>query len=137
MLYSRCLGKVEKNMEIMRTNLLKLVSSGLTATAVMPYIAWAQGKQPAPTPITTLPGVLQAICTAVDWIFTFLIIIAIIFVLVAAFKYLTAGGDPEKVKSASHNLIYAAVAVAIGIIAQGVPLIVITFFTGVSFTGCT
>lgn len=114
----------------------RIASLGLSGATLMPYTVWAQGKQQAPTPITDIPGVLRSICTAVDWIFTFLIIIAIIFVLIAAFKYLTAAGDPEKVKAASHNLIYAAVAVAVGIVAQGVPLIVGNFFTGVAFTGC-
>jgi formate-dependent nitrite reductase membrane component NrfD len=67
--------------------------------------------------------------------FTFLIVLAIVFVLVAAFKYLTAAGDPEKVKSASHTLIYAAVAVVIAILAKGVPLIIGSLFN-VTFTGC-
>jgi len=46
------------------------------------------------------------------------------FILYAAFIYLTAGGDPEKVKTASNQLIYAAVAIAVALVAQGIRFIV-------------
>ncbi len=64
--------------------------------------------------------------TIFNWAFYFLILLAIIFVLYAAFKYLFAAGDPEKVKTAGHMLIYACVAIAVGIIAKAVPGIVAT-----------
>ena len=72
----------------------------------LPALALAQ-VQPAPI---TAPGNINninqitsssgVICTIINWFFWLLIVLTIIFVLVAAFKYLTAGGDPEKVKSA-------------------------------------
>jgi len=105
---------------------MRLGAKALLFATFLPYVALAQ--QDVSPPITTLPQLTSKICVAVDWLFTFLIIIAIIFVLIAAFKYLTAAGDPEKVKSASHTLVYAAVAV-------GVPLIVGNFF-GTAFAGC-
>jgi len=98
----------------------------------LPLLAFAQQ---APAPVTSLNGVVQVICTAVSWMFTFLIVLAVVFVLFAAFKYLTAAGDPEKVKGASHTLIYAAVAVVVAILARGFPLIIGSFF-GAGFTGC-
>lgn len=105
----------------------------LVLAAVLPFVANAQ--QSAPATVTSLTGVIALVCTAVNWLFTFLIVVAVVFVLLAAFKYLTAAGDPEKVKGASHSLIYAAVAVAVGILAKGVPLIIGSFF-GTTFTGC-
>jgi uncharacterized membrane protein len=95
----------------------------------------AFAQQSAPTTVTSIGGVVAIICTAVGWMFTFLIVLAVVFVLVAAFKYLTAAGDPEKVKSASHTLIYAGVAVAVAILAKGFPLIIGSFF-GAGFSGC-
>mgnify|MGYP001566896119 CR=1 FL=1 len=112
---------------------MSLGAKALLLTTLLPYTALA--VEVAPAPITTLPQLTSKICVAINWIFTFLIIIAIIFVLIAAFKYLTAAGDPEKVKAASHTLVYAAVAVAVAIVAKGVPLIVGNFF-GTAFTGC-
>ena len=117
-------------------NSFKKVTARLTG--VLPYVApLLAGAQTAPPPpITTLSGFQSFICTViVGWMFTFLVILAIIFVLVAAFKYLTASGDPEKVKAASHQLIYAAVAIVVAIFAKGVPLIIGSIF-GSSFTSC-
>lgn len=88
------------------------------------------------TGITDTGSLFDTICVILDYIFTGLIILAIIFVLIAAFKYLTAGGDPEKVKAASKTLIYAAVAVAVGIIAQAIPIIVGNFLGVGGFEVC-
>jgi fumarate reductase subunit D len=115
----------------------KLISgvSGIAAIA-LPVLALAQGTLP-PSPIVDVNGFKTFICTTlVGWMFTFLIVLAIIFILIAAYKYLTAAGDPEKVKSASHTLIYAAIAVAVALLARGIPLIVGTFVGGNANVGC-
>jgi heme/copper-type cytochrome/quinol oxidase subunit 2 len=106
----------------------------------LPVLAFAQtgtgpGAQQPPAPITSLTGVTGAICTAIGWLFTFLIILAVLFVLLAAFKYLTASGDPEKVKQAGNMLFYAVIAVVVAIIAKGVPAIIGSYF-GATFSGC-
>lgn len=84
-----------------------------------------------PAPVTNISGFVNLICTVAGWLFVFLIVLSVIFIILAAFNYLTASGDPEKVKSASNQLIYAVVAIAVAVIARGVPLIVTTF-VGVS-----
>lgn len=115
---------------------MSLGAKALLLTTLLPYAALAQTN--ITPPVTSLPELVSRagpLCTAINWAFTILIIIAIVFVLIAAFKYLTAAGDPEKVKSASHTLVYAAVAVAVGILAKGIPLIVGNFF-GRTLIGC-
>ena len=116
---------------------MKLIKS-LVLGVALPLVAGAQTTQPvqtAPQPVTSLGGFIGLICTAVNWLFSVLVVLAIVFVLIAAYKYLTASGDPEKVKGASGTLIYAAVAVAVAVLAKGIPLIVGSFL-GASFTGC-
>ena len=110
----------------------------LTASlaSVLPYLspalAGAQSQAPLPAQFTDVNGFQAFICTVViGWLFTFLVVLAIVFVLVAAFKYLTAAGDPEKVKGASHQLIYAAVAIVVAILARAVPLLIGSFFGGI------
>lgn len=109
----------------------------------LPLIAGAQFQGPgvtAPsspvTSVTQLTGSGGLFCTIINWLFYLLIIAAIVFVLVAAFKYLTAAGDPEKVKSAGATLLYAAVAVVIALVAKGVPFIVSSFIGGGAVTTC-
>jgi uncharacterized membrane protein len=128
----------------MKKNLLTGVAM-LAVSAIVPFAALAQGALPptpggvvAPTVIASLGGVSGLLCTVVNWMFYFLIILAIIFVMIAAYGYLTAAGDPDKVKAASNRLIYAAVAVAVGILAKGVPFIVATLLItgGGNIGGC-
>lgn len=109
----------------------------------LPVLAMAQITQPpvqAPTSYTNvnqITGQAGIICTIINWIFWLLIVLTIIFVLVAAFKYLTAAGDPEKVKSAGNTLLYAAIAVVVALIAKGLPMIVSSFIGGgLAGTGC-
>ena len=117
-------------------SIFKKVTASLTG--MLPYVApLLVGAQTAPpAPITSLSGAQAFVCTViVGWFFTGLIVLAVVFVLVAAFKYLTASGDPEKVKAASHQLIYAAVAIVVAIFARGFPLIIASLFN-TSINGC-
>jgi len=95
----------------------------------LPLLAAAQitgpGSGGAPTiGITSLSAVGTSLCNITNWLFYFLIILAVIFIIFAAFKYLTAAGEPEKVKSASHMLLYAAIAIVVGIVAKAVPSLI-------------
>ncbi len=105
---------------------------------VLPALVSAQVSNPpvvAPQPyqnINQVTGASGILCIAINWIFWFLIVLTIIFVLVAAFKYLTAAGNPEKVTSASHTLLYAAIAVVVAVLARGLPYIIASFL-GASF----
>ncbi|HUC02191.1 MAG TPA: hypothetical protein VMA75_04840 [Candidatus Paceibacterota bacterium] len=112
---------------------------------VVPAFAFAQSlpNPTAPTPvsvpqgnITSLQAVLQLMCTVFAWAFYFLIVIAVIFVIVAAFKYLTAAGDPEKVKSAGSTLLYAAIAIGVALLARAVPLVVGSFLGASGVSSC-
>ena len=87
----------------------------------LPWFASAQLPnyvQPAPVqgdPVQRILGILQ---TVINWMLTGLIALAVIFVIIAAYNYLTAAGDEEKVKTAKNMIIYAVVAVAVGLASQ-------------------
>lgn len=122
----------------MKEKLVRLFQEGWGLTALSlaaPFLAKAQAVAPLLPQVQSLSGIQNFACTiVVNWLFTFLIILAVVFILVAAFRYLTAGGDPEKVKGASHSLIYAAVAIVVAILARAVPLIVASLFGISGFT---
>ena len=65
-----------------------------------------------------------------NWGFGLLIALAGIFILIAAYYYLTAGGDEESIKTAKNLIIYALVAVAVAFLSRGLVAIVGYFFTG-------
>jgi len=118
---------------------------------VLPVFAMANGALavglPVPQPpvnpgsvpqgqISSVQSVLNLVCVVFDWAFYFLVALAVIFIIVAAFKYLTAAGDPEKVKAAGSTLLYAAVAVGVALLARAVPLIVASFLGANGLTTC-
>jgi len=73
---------------------------------------------------STFQDILGIINTFLSWIFTLLLVLAAIFIILAAFYYLTAGGDEEKISKAKGRLIYAVVAIAIGLVATSVRFVV-------------
>jgi hypothetical protein len=114
-------------------------------SVIAPFVllipAFALAQTPSAPPSTVLDtsgiaGVGSLLCTIFNWLFYFLVILTIIFVVVAAFRYLFAAGDPEKVKSAGHMLIYAAVAVVVALIAKAVPSVIGTLMGTGAITGC-
>lgn len=106
----------------------KLVALGilgiLALQFALPVAVMAQVQPLPPSPITDIAGVIRVLKFIVDIVFTVLMIVAIAFILIAAFKYLTAMGDATKVQDAHKMLLYAAVAIALGLIAKGVEAIV-------------
>lgn len=113
---------------------------------VLPALAFAQSIPPAQSPagtsnvpqgnITSVNQVLVTLCQVFSYAFYFLIVLAVIFVIVAAFKYLTAAGDPEKVKAAGTMLLYTAVAIGVALLAKAVPLIVGSFLGAGNVSSC-
>ncbi len=91
-----------------------------------------QSPIPAPGIITNINQILSAVnvCAVINWVFWLIIMLSIIFTLVAAFKYLTAAGDQEKVARAGSTLIYVAIAIVVALIAKGFPLIISSFIGG-------
>lgn len=115
---------------------------GPALALALPLAASAQIQPPpvvAPGQIANINQLLSAgwVCAVIDWIFWLIIVLSIVFTLVAAFRYLTAGGDPEKVKAAGSTLVYVVVAIIVALIAKGFPLLVSGFFGGgLSSVGC-
>ena len=116
---------------------MKAASVALTLS---PVLAFAQTQPPQnglPDPDIDSPQkVIDLICTVASWFFAILVVVAIIFILAAAFNYLTARGDAEKVGAANQSLIYAAVAVAVAVLARAIPLVVSNFLGAGTIQSC-
>ena len=105
----------------------KLLALALTSPLILPITAFAQSGSGI-TDVQALPSgrdwdftrLLNVINTLIDYLFTILLVLAVVFILIAAFRYLTAGGDEEKVAKAHQILIYAVVAIAVALLAQGI-----------------
>ena len=101
---------------------MKLALFGLIGLLVFPTMisAW---EEPAEI-VTTADQLLSIITYVTNMIFTIVLALAIIFIIIAAFNFLTAGGSPEKIATARQMLIYALIGIAVALLAKSMrPLI--------------
>ncbi len=98
-----------------------------------PLMALAQGggavnfTTTVPPNLTTVTQVYNLTVRVLGYLQTFFWIIAVIFVVIAAYKYLTSGGDTDKIGEAKHMLIYAVLAIVVALIATAVVSVVQSF----------
>lgn len=76
---------------------------------------------------TTTQGILNIFASVVGWVYTTFFVLAVLFVIFAAFDYLTGGDNPEKIKTAHKKLIYAAIAIGVALLAVLVQVIIGNF----------
>jgi hypothetical protein len=67
---------------------------------------------------------INTINTVVDWIFIFLIAIAVALIAIAGFLWMTAAGDPEKQGQARNMIVGAVIGIVIAILARLVPALI-------------
>ncbi len=92
----------------------------------------AGGGLTPPPPVSTMQNLLDLTCVVFGWLFYFLIALTVVFIVIAAYRYLTASGNPEKIKGATNTILYAAIAVAVALLAKSLPLIVGDFLGAIS-----
>jgi len=90
----------------------KKTSIAIAAAGIvfLPLLAFAQP--------TNMQQVINIINAAVGWFETIIFALAIIMILVAAFQFLTAAGNEEKVSSARKSLIWGLVGIAVALFAR-------------------
>ena len=97
----------------------KFVSNvALSALLALPAVGLAQPS--------TLPAidVMQALDDMTNWLFAILLIVAVIYVIIAAYHFITAQGDPDKVKLARNMVLYSLIGVAVAIASKGLVVLV-------------
>lgn len=115
---------------IMKLNFKKLgISLGLSALLLTgaAFAVTTAPPYPSPTcqgPVCEPDTVLGLIGKIGEWISTIFWILAVVFILFAGITYMTAQGDPEKVKTANQRLLYGIIAIVVGLIAYGLPKLV-------------
>lgn len=100
----------------------KITVTSLTAVALAaPVTSFAQAQLPgAAAPAGTgVEPIIAILNTIGNWMFGILIAVAAVYILLAAFKFLSGGGDEKKVTEARKALQYALVAVVVGALTKG------------------
>jgi len=95
----------------------------LISALTIPYLASAQGgiNRVQPKPSVNLVTIIDAV---LGWAFGLLIVLAALFIIYAAFLFLTGGGSETSTEKAKKLIIYAVVAIIVGFLSRGLVLIV-------------
>ena len=111
----------------------KIKTAVIGATLLLPGTAFAQPVpiDPSAAPITTTGGVESLLTLIAGWAQTIFFTVAIIFIILAAFQYLNAQGDPEKITNARTMLVYSIVAVVVASVSAGIQLVINSFLGNV------
>ncbi|MCL5017460.1 MAG: pilin [Patescibacteria group bacterium] len=99
-------------------NLAKKAITGIMLLS--PVLTFGQsnfGVNVPTTNITSLSAVESIITKIVNWLTGLFFVAAILFIFYAAWLYLTAAGDEDKVAKAKNQLMYSIVAIAVALLA--------------------
>lgn len=100
------------------TTLSKFVAGVTVLTAVAaPVVAFAQPSL-VDYSITDFTKIANFGNKIGSWMLGILLVLGVIFVIYAAFLYLTSGGDEGKVGKAKSYIIYAIIAIIVGVLAK-------------------
>jgi hypothetical protein len=91
----------------------KILASLTLGVLLLPAVALAQA--PAGWDSGAVVATIEAI---VDWLFYILIFAAVVVIILAAWNFLTAAGDTDKVAKARNYIIYALIALVVAFLAR-------------------
>ncbi|MCH7605354.1 hypothetical protein IID24_05195, partial [Patescibacteria group bacterium] len=63
--------------------------------------------------------ILDLLDLVTDWIFAIAMAVALIYLVLAGFQFVTGGGDPAKITQARQKLIYAIIGIGVALISAG------------------
>jgi FtsH-binding integral membrane protein len=101
----------------------------LTLGAVLaPVIVLAQfgAVTPSAPPTYTATQIMALLPRITAYVFGFLLAIVVLCVIIAAYLYVTAAGNPETVSKANKWLMYALIGLAVAVAARGIIALVYT-----------
>ncbi len=93
----------------------------IAVSLAVSQVAFATTNDP---PIKSVDNLISVLNKILFWVANIFWIVAITMIFYAAFLYLTAGDNPERIKKAHSQLLYALIAIAIGVLAYGIPTLV-------------
>ncbi|MDI6717917.1 MAG: hypothetical protein QMD86_02670 [Patescibacteria group bacterium] len=104
--------------------MIKKISLGLATAFVVIFsvalVVSAVEIVPGGSRISDTDSLVGTISSIVNIFFTILLAIATVMILWAAYNYVTAAGDENKIKTAKTTLLYALLGIAIAVISRGV-----------------
>jgi lipopolysaccharide export system protein LptC len=82
------------------------------------------------SPVEQASQVQERFKDVIRWVYTMFFIVAVLFILLAAYNYLLGGQDEKRIELAKKQLTYAVIAIVIALVAAGVAGVVYDLLTG-------
>jgi len=121
-------GRSKKIHDVMKKFFVILGIVALAGAAVPALAQVTPGQIPGPivqqTGPTSISGWVDVLLTVVRWIYTLVFILAVLFILLAAFYFVTSQGNPDKVTKAKTMLLYAVIGIAVALLSYGIVTLV-------------
>lgn len=117
-------------MKIMKIgkNILLLFFVGMLAFVPSLFL-FAGPETPPEGTFTDISSFWTIMETLRNWLFGFLLILVVIFLLLAAYHFITASGSEDKVNKGRDMVKYAIIGIAVMLLAGGAYALVSSFFT--------
>ena len=75
----------------------------------------------APTGPTTGAGLIALVDDPFNWFFVGFLLLAVVFILLAAWQFISSKAEPQAVSEAKNKLLWAVVAIIAAVFAKGIP----------------
>ena len=96
-----------------------LLGSGVALVAVAQETPPSGSALPTTGIPTTGATLIDRIALIGNWVFAIFLAISVIYIILGAFQFVTGAGNPEQVSAARQKLIYAAIGIAVALLAAG------------------
>src|SRR3989344_1073146 len=100
------------------TGIIKVCDNGVVRNSCTGTGTGAIGE--APTVVSSAQDLINLVERIGNWVFVALMSVAGMFLIIAGFMHVTAGGNPEKAGKGRQMLINALIGVVIGLLARGI-----------------
>lgn len=94
----------------------------------LPLAASAAASEPTKPRFNNIDEVIGSLCNIFQILFTIAILFGIVFILLAAFRYMTAGGSAERVGEATRAVRWAVVGIVFALLARSMPILIASIF---------
>ena len=103
--------------------LMPVAMTGLGVISAQDTFPPTADPSDSPHTITTT-SITATLGNIANWIFYILIAVSVVMIVVAGIEYVTAQGDPEKIKAAGQKVLYSLIGIIVAALAKGLVLLV-------------
>jgi len=114
--------------------MLKIFNYLKYSIVLMPLAAFAQQEPEPPAPLATICDVYNLIIKVVNYLLIFVIVIAVLFIIISAFKMVT--GDDKAKESGKKGIWTVIIGVVIALLAWSLIAYIIPSFLGINVGNC-